>query len=1486
MSNLQPGNGPANKGNGGKTCLTIFGGGCLSIFLLFSLISAPFTGAGGILPAVIVVGIVIAIVVSRRKAKNSSDFVASKKTPDYSVADYSSSISADESTPPAKSKYLADPPMPTYAQEVQEVESEAQGDFIIAPACQHRFVARELQDKKTINCVCGRNYSTEDLLEYKRLIDVLEHTNARLQKVRYRLATVELPGVAEARNAAAQTQKPVAQKPKAPKAKVNLSLQQWLIIGASVLVLVAGSVFVSTNINTMPQWQFELITIGVALTTGFGAFKARGISVLLTNFLAAFSSSMQLATLSIIGDQISPDFIWSNAPAWWWAIELTVLSVLATVLAKYSKNFGWKGIALLSSTGAALVTDLGLLQDKISHTAFPLHLAFLSVTAVVVLAQNRFLRRIPQPDVADQAFAEYAKDLAVREDSSLRIFGLYSAALQLVVGAGVAVISIFWSNPNAFELIPLLVLAAVWVPIWLSAKYWADQVSKNEDNLKLVTQVSSGVVYVSLSLAAAAGSAAMVSRGSNLWISGILATALMVILLFAAKFARRLEPSANVVTAGLWAGAVAWLEWLVLTRGTLVELAPAALFVVLFGLLLSVADLQLGINRNRWIAPIVNGIGLAIYALEIKNHNSPEYGSLGFALAAVALMLASNLHLPIRWFVAKKLGASVNSLTKWLTFGISAFILICLQTPMGAAANQDSHSAQLTLSFTFMAYAILAQSLALWGPLKKNLADLLMANNYLGQWVTVFGILLSVGSTNPQTISTNAMLIGCLAVINYAFGTFNRSTVKMQLGFAAAITSFLVYQWSIEDLLRASDPSGAAASFGFAWKFALQLAVVAATTWLHTWFLRKRAGASEATLVATPIVATGAALIAGVPALGVSMTHDGFNGLLSALIILSVAALAAVALSRFGGLAKVPTRATALGWVGVEYASLGVLSNLVISSDQDFAGVHLRWILSTVVLAAVIQLKNVQLRSPILTLTFYLTNLATAWGAAQVTADALNWGTAPEPYTVWFAGALVVSTLLAGKNLGSVRRVLLIDVPLLGTAAISALWAFDPAANLEVSTWRGIIAWSAVSVYAYLRSKTAAPAIWVAVGYLAGAGSAWWLGSGISRWFVPSFEGPEIYSVLVTASVLIGHRVLVLRFKTTLDDLRYSLTAGVLVLPSLIYSLGFNATALENQWRQVLGTAVIAALAYWRINKSKALPWSLVAYLAALGTAVALGGMISSHLVKNFDGPEIFSILATLAVLATHRVALPKLKLKGTLFSWGLPIAVALVPSTLYTYTSLNTPFQSLDAGQITRVIVVLLVSAGLLIQGARFGNLANASMGIVGLALLVIPNTAMHSDNVVPGSRVESTSLIIGSLLFVTLWLLGRYRKLAGNSLLFIGLPIVIALAPALVRSLIALGNPTLTTVDWWRFGIVLVASMTLLIVGTLRQVAGMFYPGLVSVLLSALPYGFRQTGRDQWFLWVLLLLVAGIMVWLAVHLEKMKKAGRTSAVWLKELK
>ncbi|MFM2024222.1 MAG: hypothetical protein RLZZ56_235, partial [Actinomycetota bacterium] len=79
---------------------------------------------------------------------------------------------------------------------------------------------------------------------------------------------------------------------------------------------------------------------------------------------------------------------------------------------------------------------------------------------------------------------------------------------------------------------------------------------------------------------------------------------------------------------------------------------------------------------------------------------------------------------------------------------------------------------------------------------------------------------------------------------------------------------------------------------------------------------------------------------------------------------------------------------------------------------------------------------------------------------------------------------------------------------------------------------------------------------------------------------------------------------------------------------------------------------------------------------------------------------------------------------------------------------------------------------------------------------------------------------------------------------------------------------------------------SLILLVVGSLREIGGTFFPGLIGVIVTVLPYGFHPLTNKEWFLWAILLGVAGLLVWLAVRLENMRKAGREPSAWLKELK
>jgi hypothetical protein len=277
--------------------------------------------------------------------------------------------------------------------------------------------------------------------------------------------------------------------------------------------------------------------------------------------------------------------------------------------------------------------------------------------------------------------------------------------------------------------------------------------------------------------------------------------------------------------------------------------------------------------------------------------------------------------------------------------------------------------------------------------------------------------------------------------------------------------------------------------------------------------------------------------------------------------------------------------------------------------------------------------------------------------------------------------------------------------------------------------------------------------------------------------------------------------------------------------------------------------------------------------------AVAREAVITWNLGDDY--PEVYSVLAVAGVLVGNAILRRIREQESTLLTWGLPFGALVLPSALATSSTIELAFADLSTLQVVRTIAVFVVSLAGFVIGVRRGNLGITVVGVAGLSLV-----AWIRVQGGPTTMVELRSLVLAFALFMALALIKKYAKTGGNSLLYIGLPVAVALTPAIFNALVALGNPTLTVVDWWRFAIVLTASLALLIIGALREQAGMFFPGLIGVLVSVLPYGVHRVSNESWFLWVVLLLVAGIMVWIAVRLEQMRKVGKTSVAWLKTLK
>ena len=1339
------------------------------------------------------------------------------------------------------------------------------------PICHHQFSDQQMYATKTITCECGNTFRTADLLELKRLQANLAATEKSIDElsrlIRQNAKTATSAAQANNATSSAAAVKQGAPKPKLVRPKINLSLQQWLIIGASVLVLVAGSVFVSTNVNRLDQWVFELITVGVAAATGLGAFKARNISVLLANFLAAFSSSMQLATMAIIGDQISPNFEWNTMPAWWWLVSLTAVSAVATFLAKLSKNYGFKGIAVLSGAAALLVLSLGVIRPLVATEFAPVYLVYAGLAGAGLLAVARFIRSISSDIPKEKEAAAYAKDLAKREDTSLRVLAQILAALILLSSVGSMMTAIDPGQLTNFSWISLLATSLTWALLVRFSKFWIDQIQFEQVNEDVILKTSTGIAFVALFLATVFGALEI----QNSMVAAALSLALLTGLTWLVPLQKSFSPNRVSVVVALWSSLAVWVFW---SRIDLLDNDAwiTGVYAMAFAAILSLTALRFNVNRYDWGASLVNGLGVLLITWNFVWNNAPDFDSLWVGLSSIALVLATSVQLPIRHFVNERQNYHAAPLSKWVAFFFSALVAFALFL-QSTGNGQLERGVPLAFAGAMFALAIAAATLANRGPLVKSYSGYLSANHYLGQTVVALSVLASIVAHGSEFAGTNAVLIALLAIMNYTLGTLKHQALRMQLGFAASIGAFLVWQWS----LGKQDFTAA---------LLLQMAIFSAAIWLHTWFLRKRTTSGETTLIATALAGIGLSSILGWTILAQIAKEFESQQLLIVAIAFASAGLLSAALGKLSPLAAVKSRELALGWVAIEFTIFGLLSNLIHTADETLLGNYWRLLLSFAAFSASIWLKNFKVNQPALVVVYFASNLAGAFFAGQIFNLSLNYNDWPESQSVWISLALVVSALTTKEVLGGLQRILLVDAPVLFTAGSSLIYALMSVQVSDINTWREIISLAVIAAFAYWRSGNSAVAPWLAVGYLAGLGSALSLAHGIQNWLDIRFDGPEIYSVVATISFILGNTMLVKRLGKTFVESRLILIVATLTVPSFIYGITEAPDLLENQIRVLLSLTGIAALALLRISRSKPLPWVITSYLATLGAALAAARLLCDQLFVDFNGPEVYSVLAAAAIFAVHRVGLEHFKFESSLFKTGLPMATLVLPSIFYTWTSLDVPFAELDGLQLGRIVVSLVATLALFVHGSRSGNLATSTVGLGGIALLVVPNTAMHSEDVVVGSRVDSTALVLALLAFAVLALVRKYVKLSANSLLYIGLPVAIVLAPALVQSLLALGNPELTTVDWWRFGIILTAGMTLLIVGTLREVAGLFYPGLIAVLLSALPYGFKQTQQNQWSLWVLLLLVAAVMVWLAVRLENFKKAGRNSATWLKELK
>ncbi|MDE2591314.1 MAG: hypothetical protein KGL41_00450 [Actinomycetales bacterium] len=1389
----------------------------------------------------------------------------------------------------------------------------------------------------------------------------------------------EVSSPAPATKTATNYNQPPVATPKPARIKrerTPVSVQQWLIIGAAFLVFVAASVFVATN-KGISQGGYLGITAGVSLLTGFAAFRGRKFSVLLSNFLAAFSSAMLMMSMLVIGDMLF-GYPWDASTQTWWSVTLAVVAVHSAVLAKFSSNFGWKAIAPLSFTFSGLLFTYGTVGTWLRGVTngYPWQLLTLSFTIIGLLYLLRFLKGIPHRISDVEADADYEKDLERREISALDKYAQFATVLLAVFGAALTAtqtLSLFNAPIDPFA---SSALGALWIFGAQTIDRWGAPLSTAGVVDQRIRKLAWILGYVNVGL----GVVSFASSNLNLWFGALLSLAVIAAIL-ASPSLKWLKSEQLGINFGVWSSVAAWSVW-TFSASLPNHLDDWVLSLAAFALVLSVilvlADLVAKKRRDALIPMIVNGFGLIVFPFGILNR--PDLSPVQLILFLL-LIFASGLGFTL---VSRFVGAKVGHRDSPVFAGIQlAAQAIGGVTLLSTSVDQGFTTVLVSLFLIALTFAARMVARTLHSESGSAAASSLRLQSHLTQGLLVIELVKLSPSVGDASASHQFIWVALAAAMaNYLIALIEKNQLFTFFGLSAASLIGLALWDELPDLLTEGQ------------KFALVVVVMSALAWLHARFIASRfeqRAASSLALAFLPIFGTG--FIAGLLHMTAYSKFDSSDHLVLQLTITAIVAALLISRRRSRGQNTGKTPSLLAQLLPIGYSIFG----LIWSDSRNWSG-----IIAGLTLGLAAFVVNRAAERLVAILGVYAGLLFSAIGLGSRTNEWLattpslaDLAGAPEAYSIWFALAVVLATSLSGKQLGPVKRYLLADLPIAITALVSLFYSVTANASSDANFMRELISLAALAALTYWRTISVKTRVWLAGSYLFGLlsayqlvrvlvhferldsqviewyslavaaaliGSAWISGdllgdlkrfakldlplvsaAGISLGYAAStnpdsdinyvraliallaitalaywrthflkklfalvcaylfgalaaiqavrlvdhfaqvnLELSELYAVALSLSIFGASSVsgdLLGRAKRTMTfdvPILFGLTV------SMSHALLNDPTQGAQLLRALIDSSLFAALGIWRAVTDKSLIWLGLAYAGSIGFALSVGRELELAIRPSEPTPELYSVLLAGAAAALNPVLRRLRSSDSTLFSWGLPLGALVIPSALATSATSDLGLQQLTTTEVTRTVVTLLVSLGLFVIGVRRGNLGQTTVGVIGLGLVAWIRTGSAQGT----AQIEFRSIVIAFVLFLGLAALRKYAHTGGNSLLYVGLPTAVALLPALYNSLAALAQPTLSVVDWWRFAILLIASLALLIVGSLREQAGMFFPGLIGVLSTALPYGFKGVANQSWFLWVVLLLVAAIMVWIAVRLEQMRKIGKSSINWIRELK
>jgi hypothetical protein len=1195
------------------------------------------------------------------------------------------------------------------------------------PFCTHEFSEEQLSTLEKVACPCGNRYLSKDLREFNRLRNLIAEQNQNLSSLVSSMANFSTSNQLRTEVPA----QPIVTKPAKPKReRPNLSVTQWLIVVAGFMVLVAASVFVSQNLASWNVYGWSALELSLGLLAGFGAFKSKRFSILLSNFLAVFSSAMLLTLIMSIGTTFGWGFdAWNSEPAWFWALNLAVVGSVSLGLGMWSKNFGWRAMAPLSLSAAAIVlvvNSAGTFEDR-------WRIAVLSIVLFIVLIAVKLSRNAKWelPSGPDRAYLE---DLQTREDNSLKRFGVAISILLVGFAAFDLLEALTLRSENPLDGVATLVAAAVWLLGARINRRWVSAIADADKTVLTMRDAASGIGLTFLGLGVLS-----LLYGSDYRV-GLTVAITMLFLVFALeRFAKILLLPTIAVTVSSWVTALFGAIWyLNQVQGPFETLAlPLGLYLVGFTLALAsreIFNFKLIRSYAIYATGLVGSGSLAVHYLNEFERSTPQFAAT-LALALVAV----NLTPLLVGFILKNAKAETSPATNWIPLAQSSLVAIVGALGFGAWENSFF---LLTVGSGFLLVTLAGMLSFKTGAIFEKLSQ--QAYVAIG-----FSLLLTAvwGGTDSLKTSSAFILLNGLLLLTYAL--LAKNILWANIGYA--ITS---------------------------------ISIVAANS---AWLTNQNAG----------LIASAAIVIGALGNLGLISASQRFGGKVSS--------------------TKLVTRIT----TGISLIAILFTAQRFIPLPEVDS-----WVLLAVPAAIAVVM---ELRKPTDFSFIYLG--AGALGAALYFyqgQNVLQYDLRITLVSALLAGVLVRRSL-ATKNLG---------------------WV----AGSQVSA--GVFGFFAARVLDEVLKLT--------------------------------WTGPELYSFSIAISLAVTALITRKAHGKFGDYLTLDIPVLVATVPSVLFALtNTSGDITENATRLLVATGIIWMHNVWRTLQRGGKGWLIAQFITGLLFAWSAVREIYITTDLVWDGPELYSIAVLGITLVGLRLAGRQNLLTSSLYRFGLTLAVAITPSALYSWTSVTKQFAELDVVEITRTLLVVAIGVAAMVLGILRANRGLNLAGTINLWLIGVPGLWFKTSSVENGAAdLELRGLLVAAVVFWAISLLRQYTNLKLRSIVFIGIPVSIALAPAIFQTISSLGGTEIRSLDWWRFSIVLSISLVLLLVGSLREIGGTFFPGLIGVIVTVLPFGFHPLSNKEWFLWAILLGVAGLLVWLAVRLENMRKAGREPSVWLKELK